>query len=59
MEVLQQAGIELFLFFVEPTAVMLWGGNYFQKLLRQREIGRAIYYLTKETTILKVANGEL
>ncbi|MCE7861300.1 MAG: tetratricopeptide repeat protein, partial [Chloroflexi bacterium CFX2] len=59
LDVLQQAGVELFMFFVEPTAVMLWGGNFLQKRRRKREIGRAIHYLTKETTILKVSNGEL
>jgi tetratricopeptide (TPR) repeat protein len=59
IDILNQARIELFLFLVEPTAVMLWGGNYFQRLLNKRKISRAIHYLTKETTILKALNGEL
>lgn len=59
IDILRQANIELFLFLVEPTALLLWDGNFFQRLLRQREINRAIRYLTKETTILRQTNGKL
>ncbi|MCK6585768.1 MAG: tetratricopeptide repeat protein [Anaerolineales bacterium] len=59
IDILRQAGIDLFPFLVEPTAVLIWGGNNFQKLIRRREINRAIHYLSKDTTILRQANGKL
>ena len=58
IDVLRQASIDLLPFLVEPTAVMIRGGNYFQKLLHRNEIRRAIHYLTTETTILKRENQE-
>jgi tetratricopeptide (TPR) repeat protein len=59
IDVLRQAGIELFPFLVEPTALMIWGGNPFQKFLRERQVRRALRYLTRETKILRLEKGEL
>ena len=56
---LRQAGIDLFPFLVEPTAVMVWGGNRVQRLFRQQQVRQAINYLTKETNTLRIANGRL
>ncbi len=59
IDILQQARIELFSFLVEPTALLIWGGNGFQRIVRRSEIRRALHYLTKETNILRLSTGEL
>jgi tetratricopeptide (TPR) repeat protein len=59
VDVLKQAGIELFPFLIVPTALMIWGGNYFQKILRERRIKSALHYLTRETKIFRLEKGEL
>lgn len=59
IDILRQVRIELFPFLVKPTATMIWGGNFFQKLLRQREIHQALRYLTEDTVILRTAGGKL
>ncbi len=59
IDILRQAGIDLFPFLVESAAVMIWGGSYFQRFFRGRKIHRAIHFLTKETTILRQTNHKL
>jgi hypothetical protein len=58
IDMLRSADIDLFPFLVEPTAIMIWSGNKFQKFLRKREIRRSVHFLTKETNILRIANGK-
>ena len=59
IDVLRQAGIELFPFLVEPTAVKVWGGNWFQNILNKKKIQDAIRYLTVETKILRITDSVL
>ncbi|HXF85478.1 MAG TPA: tetratricopeptide repeat protein [Anaerolineales bacterium] len=65
IDILLQAGIDLFPFLVEPTAVTVWGGNSFQKFLRRREIRRAMRYLVASNIIrqtdqeLRVSDGQI
>jgi len=59
MDILQQTGIELFSFLVEPTALAIWDGNYFQKILYKRQIKRVLQYLTRETKILRFEKDKL
>jgi Flp pilus assembly protein TadD len=53
IDILQQAGIELLPFLVEPVVLLVWGGSSFQKFIRRRRIWRALHYLTQETNILR------
>ena len=59
IDILQQAGIELLPFLVEKTAMIIWGGNFFQKFLRERQVQNEIRYLTRETNILRLEKGKL
>jgi tetratricopeptide (TPR) repeat protein len=59
IDVLRQARIDLFPSIVEPTATLIWGGNFFQRFLHQREVARAMNYLSKDTTILRIINEKL
>jgi hypothetical protein len=58
MEVLRQARIELFPFLVEETALLVWSGNWLQRLHRRRAIRRALRFL-REENIIRHANGRL
>lgn len=59
INVLRQAGIELFPFVIEPTALMIWSGNYFKKFLYEQRVRNALQYLTHETKILRLEKGKL
>ena len=58
IDILQQVGIWPFGFIVEQTALAIWGGNTFQKLVRRRGIQLALDYLTDQTKILRKTKGE-
>lgn len=59
MDIMRQAGMELYLSGVEATAVAIWGGNAFQKIIHMGKIFIASNYLTKETRILRQMNDVL
>jgi tetratricopeptide (TPR) repeat protein len=53
IDLLQQVDIPLEGFLIESTALMIWGGNGFQKFVRSVRISLAFDYLTKETKNLR------
>ncbi len=55
IDLLRQTGIDLYRWTVEPTALLVWGGNWLQRMARQREVRRALRYLVSEKII---AGGE-
>jgi tetratricopeptide (TPR) repeat protein len=59
MDILQQAGIELLPFLVEPTTLEIWGGNWIQRISRRRHIDSALKLLTRQTSILRQTKNEL
>ncbi len=58
IDLLQQAGIWLESFIVEPAALMIWGGNSLQKFVRRAQIQLALDYLTQEIKILRKTKGD-
>lgn len=58
MDVLRQAGIDLYPFVVEPTAARLWGGAWWQRWRRRRAIGAALRYLGDEK-VMAQSEGRL
>jgi tetratricopeptide (TPR) repeat protein len=58
IDLLQKTDIWLESFIVEPTALMIWGGNSLQRLVRRAQIRLALNYLTEETKILRRAKGD-
>ncbi|MCA1553738.1 MAG: tetratricopeptide repeat protein, partial [Chloroflexi bacterium] len=59
MDVLRQAGIELYEWMVEPTALLLWDGNWLQRVRRYFSIKRALRYLVLEEKVLARSDGKL
>lgn len=59
IELARQARINLYTFAIEPIALLLWAGNPFQRLIRQREIHNTLHYLTDEIKKLPKTGDEL
>jgi tetratricopeptide (TPR) repeat protein len=59
IDLLRQIEFSPFRFLVKRTALLLWDGNSFQKLIRQAQIGLALEYLTTETRIMRQVDSVL
>jgi tetratricopeptide (TPR) repeat protein len=59
IDLLSTARINLYIFLVDETAAMLWGGNWIQRLFRLQNLRHDINYLTNDLKILPKSNNEL
>ncbi|MEO7838500.1 MAG: tetratricopeptide repeat protein, partial [Anaerolineales bacterium] len=59
IDIARQSHIDLYTFIIEPLAVILWGGNRAQRILRRRKIKEALVFITEHKKFMPIKDLEL